>query len=245
TVRIAALPEGLDPDKFVRERGTEAFQQEIEKSLRYDQLFLEHISQSHDLKSPNGRLAASHELQELLQSIANPFERDHIMNRFASVLGVSTHLLAEQYRSRQKSVKATATPKPEQEKLEGVEKRLLQIFLMSPEIATQVFPEFDPEDFEDLTRADLFRQLQQMIQPDQALQTAEIIHAFPHETQDLLTSLVMDQEAPAPSPDLAREWVAALRLNRKQRQMRNLGIEIEDAKRTGDNEKLDLLLQQK
>src|SRR5262249_27059751 len=28
TVRIAALPEGLDPDKFVRERGTEAFQQE-------------------------------------------------------------------------------------------------------------------------------------------------------------------------------------------------------------------------
>src|SRR5439155_24992895 len=87
SIFVALLPTGLDPDKYVRERGREGFQKEIDGAIRYDQLFLQNLSQNQDIKSATGRLAASEELIQLLNSVSNPFERDQLMNRFASSAG--------------------------------------------------------------------------------------------------------------------------------------------------------------
>src|SRR5207247_6999296 len=126
---------GLDPDKYVRERGSEGFQKEIDGAIRYDQLFLQNLSQNHDIKSATGRLAASEELIQLLNSVSNPFERDQLMNRFASSSGFPPQVLHDLYRSRQKRSTTAGNRKVTEEKLEQVEKDLLQVFLLNPETA--------------------------------------------------------------------------------------------------------------
>ncbi len=227
---VAQLPAGLDPDKYVRERGRDAFKQEIEKALSYDQLFLQNLGQSHDLKSATGKLAAAEELAAFLMSVSNPFERDQLVNRAATVLlGVPPQVLQDLYRSKQRAAGRTAKPAPAPPKIDEAERKLLQIFLMDPGIAFAVFQKFEPAHFEELSRADLFRQILQMVTVDQTVSTEDIIHSFPAETQSLLTSLVLEIEAPSPSIEYALDCLAKLNRKAIERRTREMDAEISSA----------------
>ncbi len=243
-VHVAQLPAGLDPDKYVRELGLLAFQSEMDRALRYDQLFLQNMAASHDLKNPAGKLGATEELMGLLAAIRNPFERDQVMNRFASSFGVPAQVLQDHYRRKSRSKKITAPSVQEQQKMDDAERGLLQILLLNPDIARQLLTELEAPDFEDLSRADLFRQLEQIVIADQKLNTAEIIHALPENDQNLLTALVMEY-TPIPSLEYARDWLHSIRMARKERQRRRLDLDIEEARNSGDLEKVDRLLVQK
>jgi len=244
-VHVAQLPSGLDPDKYIRERGLAAFQEEMDRAYRYDQLFLQNMSTAHDLNNAAGRLAATEELMGLLTAIRNPFERDQVMNRFASAFGVSSQVLQDHYRRKAKSTRTAAPSVQEQQKMDEAERGLLQILLLDPEIAAMVLTEFEAQDFEDLSRADLFRQLEQIVLSSQIRNTAEIIHSFPTEIQSFLTAMVLDGAAPTPSLEYARDWLHSIRMSRKERQRRRLDLEIEEARSSGDFEKVDQLLVQK
>ena len=244
-VHVAQLPAGLDPDKYIRERGLPAFQQEMDRAYRYDQLFLQNMAAAHDLKTAAGKLAATEELMGLLTAIRNPFERDQVMNRFASTFGVSSQVLQDQYRRKTKSARTAAPTVQEQQKMEEAERGLLQILLLDPEIGAIVLTEFDAQDFEELSRADLFRQLAQIVLSSQIRNTAEIIHSFPTELQSFLTAMVLDVAAPIPSLEYARDWLHSIRMNRKERLRRRLDLEIEEARSSGDLERVDQLLIQK
>jgi DNA primase len=235
----------LDPDKYVRERGSEGLQKEIDGAIRYDQLFLQNLGQNHDLKSATGRLAASEELILLLNSVSNPFERDQLMNRFASTAGFPPQVLHDLYRSRQKSSGVVAKTKVQETKIEDAEKGLLQTFLLDPSIALQVLGEFDAQDFDEMSRADLFRQFAQLVSTEANLNAPEIIHSFPTEAQNFMSSLVLDKSAPLPTIDYARDCLRKLRRKRMERNIRQLDQQIEEASKQADQSRLDQLLMRK
>jgi hypothetical protein len=125
------------------------------------------------------------------------------------------------------------------------EKELLQILLMNPGTASEVFSQLNSEDYEELSLADCFTQLQQEIEDNPHVSSAELIHRFPGDLQSLMTSLAMDQEAPDPTVQNALDKIRSIRLIRKDRMLRNLNMEIEDAMKGGDSTKLDALLTMK
>lgn len=244
-VFVGTLPTGLDPDTYIRERGAAEFQAEIDRALRYDQLFLQHLAENHNLKIPPGRLAASDELMELLPLIANPFEREQIMNHFASTVGVSIQLLQEQFRRKQKFANIPNKARTDQRVMPQIEREFLQILLADANVARQILASFEAQDFEELARADLFEQLHQIVSTEDELSTAELIHAFPSEEQSLLTAIVMHGKEAAPTLEYARDFLAKLRKNRENRMLEKLTAEIEEAAKGSDSEKLTELLKKK
>jgi hypothetical protein len=54
--------------------------------------------------------------------------------------------------------------------------------------------------------------------------------------------LAMDHEAPEPTLENALDKIRSIRLIRKDRILRSLNMEIEDALKAGDSERLDSLL---
>jgi DNA primase len=245
TVSVAVLPKGLDPDSYVRERGPEAFQQEIEQAARYDQFFLQTIAQNHDLKTPAGRLGASEEMVGLLTVIGNPFETEKVLNYFASNLGVSTQMLRELFLRKKRTAGFTATTKKDLQKISDAERGLLQVFLINPEIAKQLLPQFDSELFEELANPDLFRQMQVLISENPEITSAELIHSFPPEAQSFLTSLAMHEEAAVPKLEDALDWKERLIHERNDRFLRRLDLEIREAETNSEPEKLKELLDKK
>lgn len=245
SVSVAQLPKGLDPDSYIRERGAEAFQQEIDQASRYDHFFLQTISQNHDLKTPAGRLGASEEMVGLLTVIGNPFETEKVLNYFAGNLGVSTQMLREQFLRKKKTVGLPGTIKKDFQKIGDAERGLLQVFLMSPEIAGQLLPEFTQELYEELSHPDLFRQLQNLMLENPDIKSAELIHSFPAEIQNFLTSLAMHEEAGSPKLEDAIDWRDRLIHERNDRSLRRLDLEIREAETNSDPEKLNELLERK
>jgi DNA primase len=227
SISVATLPDGLDPDTFIRERGPEQFQNEINGALRYDQLLIRTLEQKHDLRSPTGKLAATEELMVFVEAIANPFERLEIANKFAQSIGVAPNLIHEQFRKVRKvsHLKSSAPPKTAAD----VEKSLLQIFCLDPLIAREVLAEFQEEDFEELSQPDLFRQLKELVNSEENLNSADLIHHFPADVQKRLTALIMESDLPDPSKESAMDWlVHFIRPSRNERRAKRLNLD-EDA----------------
>jgi DNA primase len=245
SIQVGSLPEGFDPDQLIRERGAEAFQIEIERAIRYDQLFLQNLSQKFDLKSPTGKLAAAEDLIGLMSVISNPFEREQLMNRFASSFAIATQVLQDLYKRKQKSPAGTIKRDTVEQKVQKPEKELLRILLMKPASGLELLPQLTNEDHQELTLSDCFTQIHQLLLNDPELNTAELIHSFPSDLQSFATALVMNQEAPAPTLESAYDSVRSIRQARQDRVLRRLTLEIEEATKSGDLERLNTLLDDK
>jgi DNA primase len=245
SVRIASLPSGLDPDAVIQSSGSEGLQQQLDQALPYDQFFIAHLLRKHDLKNPSGKLAATGDLIELITSVANPFERQHLFNHFASAIGVPVELLQEQFRRKKKSTTNPQQPAPSRQQIQVSERKLLQICLMNPAIARPLLEQLTDEDYEELGRPELFRTLQQIVNKEAEFSSAEIIHEYPAEVQDLLTSLVFAEEMPEPVFEEAREWLDKIRANRQERLLQQLNQQIDEAQRRPDADELNRLLAEK
>ncbi|MCI0601699.1 DNA primase [bacterium] len=229
SVSVANLPEGLDPDSYIRQRGPEEFQNEIDRSIRYDQMLIRNLEQKYDLKSSTGKLAATEELLGFVDAIANPFEKIDLAKNFAVAMGVPPNLIQEQFRRVRKSTtskRTSAAPRT----VADVERSLLQIFCMDPGIAKEVLPEFQEEDLGELPQADLFRQLKEIVCSGEDLNTADLIHHFPPEVQKFLTGLIMEENTPQPSKENALDWLNSyIRPYYRQRQYLGLSLDDEEA----------------
>ncbi|HEY4492254.1 MAG TPA: hypothetical protein VI958_09680, partial [Acidobacteriota bacterium] len=106
-------------------------------------------------------------------------------------------------------------------------------------------PQLMESDYQQFSRADLFRQLDQIITTEENLNTAEVIHAFPADVQNVLTSLVMEVDAPTPTLAYAQDWLRKIRDSQKDKQRQQLNTSIEEATKASDQDKLDQLLKQK
>ena len=229
SVSVANLPEGLDPDSYIRQRGPEEFQNEIDRAVRYDQMLIRNLEQKYDLKSSSGKLAATEELIGFVDAISNPFEKIDLAKNFAVVMGVPPNLVQEQFRRARKtptSKRTSATPRT----VADVERSLLQIFCIDPGIAKEVLPEFQEEDLGELPQADLFRQLKEIVCSAESLNTADLIHHFPPEVQKFLTGLIMEENPPHPSKENALDWLNSyIRPYHRQRQYQGLSLDDEEA----------------
>lgn len=216
-VQSGRLPDGQDPDQFIREQGAGAFQSEIDRSLRYDQLFLQTLAEKHDLKTPGGKLAAADELMTLLSSVQNVFDREQIMNQFASSLGLSSSVLEDLYRRRQKGIPGQQKNRSIEEVAPQPEKLLLNIFLNSSEIAFQVLPKMSADDFNALTLKKVFEKIQET-DPSEQFDFTE----FPEDLQEQLRRIMFLPGEPPPSVELALDHLHSLRTMRENREFQQL-----------------------
>ncbi|MGZ8320770.1 MAG: DNA primase [Telluria sp.] len=84
-IKFLFLPQEHDPDSFVRERGFEAFAQEIHDAMPLSQFLLREVSAEHDLSEPEGRARVQFDAKPLLQSMAPSALRLQIVRGLANL----------------------------------------------------------------------------------------------------------------------------------------------------------------
>lgn len=136
TIKFLFLPQEHDPDSFVRERGAEAFEQEISDAMPLSQFLLREVTGEHDLSTPEGRAATQFDAKPLLQTMAPSALRLQIVRGLAS-LTESTPAEIETLFQLSKPVSMTRKAPPRQGRPEpvGLERQMLRILVANPPLA--------------------------------------------------------------------------------------------------------------
>ena len=92
------LPEGEDPDGFLRKGNLEDFGKKVERAVPLIDFFFDRMMKTHDLKSIDGKVKVAKEGMSLLGKIPDKIRRDFYIKAFAERLGIQESFLYEMLR---------------------------------------------------------------------------------------------------------------------------------------------------
>ena len=136
SVRFLFLPTEHDPDSFVRERGADAFAEEVDRALPLSQFLLNEITAGKQLEQPEGRAKALFDAKPLLQAMPANALRVQILHMLADRLDTPFEEVAAlcDVGTRANAPARAAPPKSERRRVTGNEQRALRNLVMFPRI---------------------------------------------------------------------------------------------------------------
>jgi DNA primase len=139
-VRILALDGELDPDEYCKERGAEAYQQQLDGAKGYFYWLADRARSKYDVRTSEGQVAVLKFLMPAVQKISDQMERMVIAGDVASYIGVDRGIVLDHFK------KAVAERKQDQFKREEVKLRhderiLINALLTRPKLASEALPE--------------------------------------------------------------------------------------------------------
>ncbi len=164
-VDIVSLPEGYDPDSFVREKGGEAFQDLLGQAKEILDYKLETLAKTQDLTTVEGKREAIAQLVETALRIKDEIKRDLIVRQIVERLNTdekAVHREMARQKKQQRAVEKGQQPVAKTDtEPQGpvVQRELLRIMLGRKTIAEEIMKELSPEDFS----AGAFREIAQTI----------------------------------------------------------------------------------
>ncbi|HTH52713.1 MAG TPA: DNA primase [Edaphobacter sp.] len=97
-VRIVLLDDGLDPDRFIRERGLQAYTAAVRSSNRYMDYLIERARQEFPGRTADAKVKAMNFLLPHIRRIPSPLQRDEFATDAAQKLGIDSAILRQELR---------------------------------------------------------------------------------------------------------------------------------------------------
>ncbi len=85
-VKVVAMPDGHDPDTYIREFGQEGFARGLENAVPLSRFRLQSVVGAHDMNDLAQRAVAMHEAAEIINDISDVIEREGYVNYLVDVL---------------------------------------------------------------------------------------------------------------------------------------------------------------
>ncbi len=247
-VRVVTLPNGADPDSFLREHGMTEYTKSVRGAVPWTDFLIERAREQHGTRTPEERVRALNFLLPHLRRIPNAIVRTQVAENAAQKLGIESSMVLKEIR-------------------EAAEHRLESVRAAQPQAVTEVerillcalvLPEADsaralaaeslgahPQWFEDLATASVIEILVSGPAPENPVAAApdEVSRAL------LASALHLSTEVNGPehesSPLLVASALETLRQRYFERRGRELRAQMAEAQRRGDNEMLLKLMQEK
>ena len=246
TIRFLFLPEGEDPDSYVRTKGKEAFEELVGRAEPLSTYLLGQLRARVDINTAEGRSRLVHEAKPLLKSVAAPGLQLQLLKQVADISGMTqqeVERLCELRRSTpaQSGWQRPAPAKVARAAVKSFELRLLECVLVKPALASELSADIirgdNPEARALLALADYAQE-----NPDASSEVTLIDHfrGSPHET--LLKQVRSELMVLALSPEQAEgEFRDALPRLERQRVHEQLN-ELQRKSKAGALDAADIAL---
>ncbi len=245
--KVLALPGGLDPDSFIRQRGAAAYRERLAIAPTYIDYLTERAASQHDLQSPEGKIAAVNVVLPYVVKVPSPLLRAELANRLADRLRVDERLLREEMKRAAESrrdvsgqaVMSTAA------RITPAEKQLLRAFMESAELVEEFLAGLvERGDCEGLVTERTLSLILEMRRAGEKVEIGRLEGKVSEEELRLVyESAFWRGEVPDRNEVLA--CCQALRRRRAERERERLQAEIQVAEREQDQGRLAKLLEAK
>ncbi|WP_078552791.1 DNA primase [Bacillus alkalicellulosilyticus] len=116
-VRVATLPESLDPDDFIQKYGAERFKTDvIGASLTLMAFKMQYLRRGKNLQDEGERMRYIEEVLKEIALLPRPVERDHYLRQIAEEFSLSLDALKQEQHQAFRAQKSSNNPKTEQQK---------------------------------------------------------------------------------------------------------------------------------
>jgi DNA primase len=240
-VLVVTLEGGLDPDRFIRERGIKAYVGAVETAKRHSDYLVDRAMQLFPSRTADGKTKALNYLLPHIRRMPNRIARDEFASDAAQKLGIDSALVREELhqaaRKRRDQVDASSL-----DKLNEAERVLLRAMASAP--ASRIFLrvcqalESQPQSFEGLAVATMVG----LLRDRGAL---EPLAALPDPGQRALLAQVLLREASELEMEQVEAALESLKYRHLEALQRRVRADIAEAERRGDWAQLAVFMAQK
>ena len=242
TIKIVTLDDGLDPDRFIRERGVEAYMAALRGARRQSDYLIERARQMFPGASAEQKLKAMNFLLPHIRRMPEKLARDQFAGDAAQKLGISDSVMREEL--RQAALKRRDRIEARTSSLSEVERVLLRaLAITDPEDEPTRRVAVDailgrPADFEHLAASPALLALahRQARDPMEAVEDA---------AQRALLAEVLLHETKPPAETEVLSAIQEIQERAIESQLREIRAQIAEAERRGDFAELAVLTQRK
>lgn len=241
-IKIVTLDDGLDPDRYIRERGVEAYTAAVRAARRQSDYLIERARQMFPGQNADQKVKAMNYLLPHIRRLPEKLSRDQFAADAAQKLGIDSAVLREELRQaalrRRDHIEVRASALTE---VERVLLRALAITDPEHEAARRAAADAvnrDPQLFE---RLDAFAALQPLANRG----SADPMEVVADETQRALLAEALLAETEPPSESTVVGAVQSIRKRLIENEIRQMRAQIAEAERRADFTELALLTQKK
>ena len=237
--RAAFLPNGEDPDTFVRSRGREALEATIDQAVPLADYYFTWLEGQYG-KSLEGKSQIAQEISRILAKVRNPFEVDLLARRAVDSLGVREDLLRHPSRQpgRQgRSISPVASPRPLQEEAREdlPERSLVSLMLRFPSVIQHVEHEGDVEALVSPKWREVFQGVFSEWREQGRVDVAHLAQGFSPDRASQIAALMLEGES-IPEEESEKMMADCLSHLRK-RHLRGLEKDLRQAIRIAEEKK--------
>lgn len=154
SVRFLFLPPEHDPDSFVREHGTEAFEAAVSQAAPFSGFLFQVITKGNDLNTLEGRAKAQYVAKPLLQAMQPSALRRQVVHKLGELTQTADDELEQILGLAKPVARRLAAPRRQaRPQVMGLGRQVLRILFMYPELAPELeeaerdaVEAFSPED---------------------------------------------------------------------------------------------------
>lgn len=241
-VRVVTLEDGLDPDRYVRERGLPAYTAAVRAARRHSEYLLDRARQLHPPTTAEGKIQALNYLLPHIRRMPNAISREEFANEASHQLGIDSALVRDEL--KQAAAGRRQALQPVGVTLSDAEKELLRAMAAPVETTSfaAVAAAFDasPDHFASLAAASTLRLLRERAPG------ADPVDALPDGPERTLLVQVLFGEGQHPVElEATRAALRSIECSALEREQRSVRVELAEAERRRDEEQIMLLMSRK
>jgi DNA primase len=167
-VKVLVLPDGADPDEFIRGFGVTEYQRRRAQAQSHIQFVIENALRDRSLHRPAEKAEAVEEVLPYIRAVSSRIQKREYFDMAMDSLGIDRdnvntsawrRELWQAVRDNRPTRSSTAHVVAKEAKVTAAEQRLLGLLLADANLRHQVLPMLKKEDYQDLATAPLFEAL--------------------------------------------------------------------------------------
>ena len=250
-IKVLVLPNGQDPDDFVRQNGAEAYNEARGKAEPFLDFALDASVRGRSLTNARHKAAAIEEIVPVLSAVRNKIQKRESFDQAMDFYRVDTGMRRELWNTVKTGSSGDDSDtvkkrvqRAAQTKVTVAEQLLLELLVYDPELRSLVFPTLEPPDYETLATAPVFAALMELHErnAEPTLENMTEIIGDDETLHDFVPLLLMTEPKRAAGEDIeavlheAENCVVSLRLMAINTHISELLREQTHADQAGDTE---------
>lgn len=224
-VRVVTLPDGLDPDNFLRTHGAERYSEAVDAASSFVDFLIQEASKRYDVGTPRGKAAFLSDVLPIIGKIPNRVERIGYVGPLAEHAGITDGAVLDELRRHvENKAQRFELPAVEAPPVKLAERELIRWILSSRE-SSAILDEIEEEDLEGLATAPILRAMKEE-KVSGTLSTERLLDRLEPDARRNQLTRIMTEPSPLGPRQSARDCLNGLRKERLQRRLSRLRAQL-------------------
>jgi DNA primase len=250
-VKVVSLPKGFDPDLFVREKGIADFKEKIEKAQNLFDYKIGVLKSRYNYKNIEGKAKVAQGMLETVNKFKNAVLKSEYIKKLAQELDIREEALLQEIKKIKdpRSYPDTIIKELPEKKTLGMnptEKLLIKLMLEEKELIDTIKHQLEPADFRDERASRIVSIMFDLIEQGKTIEANLLTNYFNQEdiTQIVCESVFLPEISEHDRESVVNDCIRRLKNEKLKLRRQNLHEQIKTAQTTGDEEKLNKLMQE-